>query len=101
MKSYDRITKNEERLNQVLLSIKNLDYSLDEFQNNKENIKKLDKYYGSREWFLDKEKVEEGTLSNIKAGVLSEDSIWNMFEDIKDIINKMNFIIKEYEKSEK
>ncbi len=98
MKSYDRITKNEERLNQVLLSIKNLDYALDEFQNNKENVKKLDKYYGSREWFLDKEKVEEGTLSNIKAGVLSEDSIWNMFEDIKDIINKMNFIIKEYEK---
>ena len=48
-----------------------------------------DKYYGSKNWFLDKEKFENNNIPNIRAGVLSEDAIWNMNESIKELIEEL------------
>ena len=93
----ERIIKNEDRLNQVLSCLKNLEYALEEFKSNKKNIELLNNYYGSKKWFKDKELFENEIISNINAGVLSEDSVWNMNEDIKDIINEMKLIIKNFE----
>ncbi len=94
----DRITKNEERLDNILESIKELEKALENFKNNQKNIKLINKYYGSKNWFKDKEYYEQGKISNIKAGVLSEDAVWNMLDDIKDITNEMKMIIKNIEK---
>lgn len=94
----DRITKNEERLDNILESIKELEKALEIFKNNQKNIKLINKYYGSKNWFKDKEYYEQGKISNIKAGVLSEDAVWNMLDDIKDITNEMKMIIKNIEK---
>ena len=93
----DRITKNEERLDNILESIKELEKALENFKNNQKNIKLINKYYGSKNWFKDKEYYEQGKISNIKAGVLSEDAVWNMLDDIKDITNEMKMIIKNIE----
>ncbi|MBR4262681.1 MAG: DUF4298 domain-containing protein [Bacilli bacterium] len=93
----ERINKNEERLNNILLSIKELDNALNTFKNKKKDIYLINKYYESKNWFLDKEKYESNKIKNIKAGVLSEDSVWNMNEDINDLINEMKNIIKEWE----
>ena len=92
----DRIKENEERLDNVLLSIKDLDKALNNFINNKGNIKKLNKYYGSKNWFKDKELFESGKIKNIKAGVLSEDAVWDMLEDINSLLKNMKNIIKDY-----
>ena len=92
----DRIKINEERLDIIINSINNLEDALNDFESNKNNIRLLNKYYGSKNWFKDKEVFESEKIHNVKAGVLSEDAVWNMNEDIKDLIFKMKEIIKKY-----
>ena len=86
-------------LDEVMDNIKKLDIEINRFKNNKKNIKLLNKYYGSKEWFKDKEMVENKKINNVKAGVLSEDMVWNMLDDIKDILKDMKDIVKEYERN--
>ena len=92
----DRISKNEERLDNITTSINDLEKSLDKFKNSIKDIKLLNKYYGSKNWFKDKEDYENGKIPKIKAGVLSEDAVWNMNEDISEIIEVMKSIINDY-----
>ena len=92
----ERIIRNEERLNSVLLCIKKMEEALNEFNDNEHNINLLNKYYGSKNWFIDKEEDENNKLSNIRAGVLSEDAVWNMNEDIKELIFEMKKIIERF-----
>ncbi len=92
----ERITKNEERLDRISLNIKKLEEALYEFKYNKKDLYLLNKYYGSKNWFKDKKNYEEEKIPRIKAGVLSEDAVWNLNEDIDDIIKEMKSIIKEY-----
>ncbi len=97
----DRITKNEERLDSILLSIKELGESLDSFNNNRKNLKLLNKYYGSNDWFNDREDYDNNKIPKIKAGVLSEDAIWNMNEEINYLIDEMKSIIEYFDKEKK
>ena len=92
----NRITKNEERLDSLIESIKSLNKSLESFKKNKKNYKLLNDYYGSKEWFKDKDDFEKSKISNIKAGVLSEDAVWNMNEEVSDLIDEMKSIIKDF-----
>ena len=92
----ERITKNEERLDSALLCLKNLENALKEFGRNRKNIELLNKYYGSKNWFKDKEAYENNMISKIKAGVLSEDAVWNMNENISEIISEMQALIDEH-----
>ena len=92
----DRISKNENRLDSVLNSIKELEKALEDFKSNKKNIVLLNKYYGSSSWFLDKDRYENNKIPKVKAGVLSEDTIWNMNEDIEDLISEMKEIISSF-----
>ena len=94
MLASERITKNEERLDSILLSVKNLEDALNKFKLNKKNIYLLNRYYGSNNWFKDKDDYEKGHISNIKAGVLSEDAVWNMNEDIKELMLEMKRVIE-------
>ena len=89
----ERITKNEERLDSSLKCIKELEIALNNFKKNKNNIRLLNKYYGSKNWFKDKEAYESNKIEHIKAGVLSEDAIWNMLEEINDLYKAMQEII--------
>ena len=95
MSTIERITKNEERLDSVLNSIKKLEDALNEFKMNKKSIYYINKYYGSENWFKDKDAYEIGKIKNIKAGVLSEDTVWNMLEDISFLKKEMKKIINE------
>lgn len=94
----DRIEKNEERLDSLALSVKNLSVALEEFKSNKKNISILQKYYGSSAWFKDKDDYEKGKLGKIKAGVLSEDAVWNLFEEIDSILSEFKDISNDYYK---
>ena len=88
----NRISKNEKYLDDILLSVSKLEESLKLFKSNIKNIDSINKYYGSIEWFKDKEKHDNGSIV-IKAGVLSEDAVWNMNEDINDLISEMRYIV--------
>ena len=90
----DRINTNEERLDNILLSIKELNDALDKYELNKKDLALLKKYYGSKNWFKDKESYEKGDIKNIKAGVLSEDAVWNMLDEIDELKKRMINISK-------
>ena len=94
----ERIKENELRFDKILLNIKELEDALNNFKNNEKDLFLLNKYYGSKNWIKDKELYENNKIKNIKAGVLSEDGVWNMLEDINNIINDMELIVNKYRK---
>ncbi len=89
----DRIKKNEERLDAALETVKKLEEAIELYKQNKKDISLLNKYYGSKNWFNDKKALEEGKIPKIKAGVLSEDAVWNMNEDLGIIKEEMRRIL--------
>ena len=91
-----RITEYEEIYLKIKKCLNELDTSLDALENMKNDLIKLNQYYGSDEWFSDKARYESGKIKNVKAGVLSEDAIWNLLEDLNEIIRRMkNFSINQ------
>ncbi len=97
----DRINKNEERLDSIILILKTIEEDLSIFKSNKKNIVLLNKYYGSKNWFKDKEAYENNKIEKIKAGVLSEDAVWNMNEELDSLIFEMKRIVDDYYSSKK
>ena len=91
-----RIEDNEKRLDKLSKIVSKLNNNLVNFEDRIQDYYSLNEYYGSKEWFQDKDAFESGKIKNIKAGVLSEDAVWNLDENIKDLIIKMEEIIKLY-----
>ena len=89
-----RIEENEKRLDTLKDIVSSLDKNLTDLESNINEYYKLNKYYGSKNWLKDKEDFENGKIKDIKAGVLSEDAVWNMDEDMNDLIKRMNKLIK-------
>lgn len=91
-----KIEDNEKRLDKLSKIVSKLNSNLASFEDLIQDYYSLNEYYGSKEWFQDKNDFESGKLKNIKAGVLSEDAVWNLDENINDLIIKMEEIIKLY-----
>ena len=80
----ERIKWMEHRFNNVLAAIK--DGSAVSLKAAKEDVAELSKYYGSELWKQDFATDEAGKLPpNLKRGVLSEDGIWNLLSDYREI----------------
>ena len=94
----ERITKNEERLDKITQSIKELEDSIKKFKSIRKDLNLLNKYYGSNNWFKDKEAYENNEIEHIKGGVLSEDAVWNLNEEIDELIKEMSNIINDYKR---
>lgn len=92
----ERIEENEKRLDNLIDIVNRLEKDLDDFESNKKDLKLLKKYYGSKNWFKDKEAFESKKISNVKAGVLSEDAVWNTLDDLDNLIKRMSKIVKKY-----
>ena len=85
-----RIRQMERRLDRALLAVKRLSTALDKWEAVQEDIAALDKYYGSDEWKQDFADDEAGLLpAALKCGVLSEDAIWNLLADCKELNKKV------------
>ena len=83
----ERIKWMEQRFNNALAAIK--DGSADSLKAIKEDVAELSKYYGSELWKQDFAADEAGKLPpDLKRGVLSEDGIWNLLSDYREIQNK-------------
>ena len=93
----ERIEKNEARLDKISTSVKNLSIALDDFKKVSKDLSLLKKYYGSKSWFSDLDAYEQNKLP-VKAGVLSEDAVWNTLDDIDDLLKEMKKVVKEYSK---
>ena len=82
----ERIKWMEQRFNNALAAIK--DGSADSLKAIKEDVAELSKYYGSKLWKQDFA-ADNGILPpDLKRGVLSEDGIWNLLSDYRNIQKK-------------
>ena len=86
----ERIRKMERRLNRALSAMKRLELALEKYEAAQDDIAALDEYYGSDLWKQDLADDESGRLPNdLKRGVLSEDGIWNLLTDCKELKERM------------
>ena len=68
--------------------------ALDSYENNQKALKKLIDYYGSSLWMKDFEDDENGKLpKDLKRGVLSEDSVYDLITKHHEIVLRMTKII--------
>ena len=80
----ERIKWMEQRFNKVLATIK--DGSAVSLRTIKGDVAELSKYYGSELWKQDFAADEAGNLpSDRKRGVLSEDGIWNLLSNCREM----------------
>ena len=80
----------ERYLDRALAAVKRLSIALDKWEAAQDDIAALDEYYSNGVWRKDFEDDEAGRLpSDLKRGVLSEDAIWNLLSDCKEIMERM------------
>ena len=85
-----RIRKMERHLVRAASALKRLSSALDKYEEAKADIAALASYYGSDEWKQDFADDEAGRLpKNLKRGVLSEDGIWNLLEEHRELQERM------------
>ena len=85
-----RIRKMERRLNRALAAVKHLTGALDKWEAVQDDIAALEEYYGDGEWRKDFEDDEAGRIpQDLKRGVLSEDGIWNLLTDCKELKERL------------
>ena len=94
----NRIETNEKRLDNLNSVVPSFEKELDIFENSLNDFYLLNDYYGSKGWFDDKNDFESGIIKNVKAGVLSEDAVWNLYEDVSNIIERMKMIVDNYDR---
>ena len=89
-KQLSRIRKMERRLNRASAAVKRLEAALDKWEDAQEAIAALNEYYGSDLWKQDLADDEAGRLpADLKRGVLSEDGIWNLLTDARDLTTRL------------
>ena len=90
MEQIERIRQMELRLERSAAAVMELSAALDKYEAALEDIKALDAYYGSEEWKQDYADDEAARLpAGLKRGVLSEDGMWNLLSDAKELNDRL------------
>lgn len=85
-----RIRLMERHLNRATAAVKRLEAAFDKWEDAQEAIAALEEYYGSDLWKQDLADDEAGRLpADLKRGVLSEDGIWNLLTDARDLTARL------------
>ena len=89
-KQLARIRLMERHLNRATAAVKRLEAAFDKWEDAQEAIAALEEYYGSDPWKQDLADDEAGRLpADLKRGVLSEDGIWNLLTDARDLTARL------------
>jgi hypothetical protein len=93
MEQKERIMEMEQRLSRAAKAVMELSVALDNYEAVQEDITALSEYYGSDTWKQDYADDEAGLLpADLKRGVLSEDSIWNLLSDVRELNERLKTI---------
>ncbi len=84
--SLARIAQMESYLDETTTMTTKLQEQLDAIKAIKEHTQTLFQYYGSEDWHADRERTLPG---GFKAGVLSEDSVYDAITDLRDTAFQM------------
>ena len=86
MEQIERIKQMELHLDRASSSVMQLSAALDNYIDVQKSISVLDEYYSSDDWKQDYADDEAGLLPpNLRRGVLSEDAVWNLLSDTKEM----------------
>lgn len=89
-KTVERIQEMEDRFDSLSLYISTLKEALQEGRM-KEDFAVLQDYMDSGQWLKDFEADEKGKLpANLKRGVLSEDGLYDLLTEAREILLKIN-----------
>ena len=87
MEQIERIRQMELRMERAAKAVMELSAALDNYAAVQDDIAALEQYYGSEEWKQDFAADEAGLLpADLKRGVLSEDGIWNLLSDVRELL---------------
>ncbi len=96
MEQIKRIQRMEEIFDRAESTITDLQKAVDAYQKIKTEIDELEEYYYNGLWRKDFEDDNSGKIpTELKRGVLSEDEVWNMFEDRAELFCQMREMAKE------
>ncbi len=91
-----RIQEMEKLLNECRKVLDNYDKALDDYKSVQEKIEKLEAYYTSKRWMKDYEDYEAGKIpKDLPCGVLSEDAVYDLLTENRDMILEMMDLAKE------
>ena len=94
MEQIQRIMLMEEIFQQTQQTLTALADSLAAYRNMQAAMRQLFDYYGSNEWKQDFAADEQGKLPpTMKRGVLSEDGVWHILQEHKDLLQEMKEIL--------
>lgn len=94
MEQIERIKTMEQHLDRASQAVMKLSAALDDYAEVQASICALESYYGSDDWKQDFADDEQGLLpQDLKRGVLSEDGIWNLLTDSRDLHVRMKEIV--------
>ena len=90
MEQIERVKQMELRMERAAKAVMELSTALENYEAVQEDIAELERYYGSEAWKQDFADDEAGMLpADLKRGVLSEDGIWNLLEDVRELNNRL------------
>lgn len=100
MEQIERIKTMEQHLDRASQAVMKLSAAFDDYAEVQESIRELENYYGSDDWKQDFADDEQGLLpKDLKRGVLSEDGIWNVLTDSRELITRIKeFVSKKKRK---
>lgn len=97
MKPTERIQEMEARFDGATAALRRLSKALDGFDEVQTDLDVLSNYYQSEDWKQDFAADEEGLLPpDLKRGVLSEDGIWNLLDEVREIRDRMKLFGEQY-----
>jgi len=94
MQQEQRIKTMERHLDRASQAVMRLSAALDEYTEATASLRELEAYYTSDEWKHDFNDDTAGRLpAQLKRGVLTEDAIWNVLEDNRELRERMKTIV--------
>ena len=94
MEQIERITQMEQRMERAAAAVMSLSAALDRYEEVREDISALEAYYDSDTWKQDFADDEAGKFpADLKRGVLSEDGIWNLLSDARELVERLHSIV--------
>ena len=91
-----RIEQMERRFDAARAAVDEMDAALQRYAEAEKDIEALAEYYDGGQWRSDFEADEAGLLpATLKRGVLSEDGLWNLLTDVKELRRRMDEMTRE------
>ena len=78
-------------------TIDSLSADLEKYKGMQKDLEKLIAYYEGKQWLKDFSDDEKGKLpADLRRGVLSEDGVYNLLEDEKEMITSLLEVVRGY-----